>query len=133
MFYEKEIEAFQASAEKLRAKMQKISDGAKRMNALDAWIRFERNPGEALCNWRNDVCKRVQPSTQRPLLIRIPKIFMDELKLTLQRVQLQADGSVLEVLEYNRTKTKLNVKTGRVIVPPAEKETYSSLRYGNVY
>ncbi|KKW39915.1 hypothetical protein A2454_03370 [Candidatus Peribacteria bacterium RIFOXYC2_FULL_55_14] len=91
----------------------------RRIAMLQAWIAEDLAHGDealggALTKWRDEILTRLH--TRRPLIIRIPELFVRHLGLSNQRVLINESHEVLEVVSRNGRKTR-NAQTGRVIVP----------------
>ena len=94
----------------------------QRTATIVQWIEADTMAGDAtlttaLLRWRNDIMPRLHDV--RPLLIRIPQLFVQHLGLSNQRVLITESHEVLEVLDHNGKGTH-NMLLGRVIVPSKE-------------
>lgn len=69
----------------------------------------------ALLKWREELMQRL--TNRRPILIRIPRIFVEHLGLSSQKVLITESHEVLSVQSSNGRNAR-NAQTGRVIVPP---------------
>ncbi|PIQ75767.1 hypothetical protein COU78_00145 [Candidatus Peregrinibacteria bacterium CG10_big_fil_rev_8_21_14_0_10_49_24] len=94
------------------------SDKRRRTAMLQVWIQEDLDTGDeglttALRKWFDEIRPRLK--TTRPILIRVPQLFVTHLGLSNQRALVTESHEVLEVQARNGRKAR-NVQTGRVLV-----------------
>ena len=100
--------------------MQREETRNRRTTMIQGWVREDlaadnQSLSEALLKWREELMERL--TSRRPLLIRIPRIFVEHLGLPSQKVIINESHEVRQVLIRNGQDAQ-GVQTGQVIVPP---------------
>lgn len=94
------------------------SDIRRRTTMLQTWIDEDLANGDgelttALRKWFEEIQPRLKKN--RPILIRVPHLFVTHLRLSNQRALVTESHEVLEVQARNGRKAR-NVQPGRVLV-----------------
>tara|TARA_Y100000310_G_C20516474_1_gene731440 strand:- start:441 stop:836 length:396 start_codon:yes stop_codon:yes gene_type:complete len=97
----------------------RAEDIARRTAMLQTWIDEDLGNGDgglatALLKWFSEIQPRLEVT--RPILIRVPQLFVTHLRLPTQRALVTESHEVLAVQVRNGRKAH-NAQTGRVLVP----------------
>lgn len=97
----------------------RAQDIARRTAMLQTWIDEDLATGDeelttALQKWFSEIQPRLEDA--RPILIRIPQLFVTHLRLPTQRALITESHEVLAVQARNGRKAR-SAQTGRVLVP----------------
>jgi hypothetical protein len=97
----------------------RAEDIARRTAMLQQWIDEDLATGDedlatALQKWFSEIQPRLEDT--RPILIRIPNLFVTHLRLPTQRALITESQEVLAVQARNGRKAR-SAQTGRVLVP----------------